>query len=460
MAKLFLFSFLLVHTFALSQSTPQKLAAAFKAFQTDEQMQHGVASLCVADAKTGKIIFAEHEKMGLVPASTLKVITAATAYELLGRDFRYQTKFAYHVKPEGAEVLVLPSGDPTFGSWRWSSTRTVNVLQSLEQALQKAEIKSINSVTVNNHNWNAEAIPDGWLWQDIGNYYGAGATKLNWRENQFDVILRSGSKEGSAVSVVKVEPEIYGYKFHSEVTAAAPGSGDSAYIYFPLQGSTATIRGTIPINKNAFEISGAMPSPANQFVHSFLDHFSEKGIKIESKNWRQTHEKPALQLYQIFHTVTSPSLDSIVYWLNRKSVNLYAEALLKTIAEKQTGEGSTGNGVAAMQNYWKQKDISEAELNIYDGSGLSPLNRITTQAQVKVLQHARKQNWYSGFYNSLPTYNGMKMKSGTMQNVKGFCGYHRDSSGNEYVFSFLVNNYAGSSVAITQKMYKVLNELK
>jgi len=54
----------------------------------------------------------------------------------------------------------------------------------------------------------------------------------------------------------------------------------------------------------------------------------------------------------------------------------------------------------------------------------------------------------------------MKMKSGTITDVKGFCGYQKASDGNEYIYSFLVNNYSGPSSALVDKMYKVLDVLK
>jgi serine-type D-Ala-D-Ala carboxypeptidase/endopeptidase (penicillin-binding protein 4) len=60
----------------------------------------------------------------------------------------------------------------------------------------------------------------------------------------------------------------------------------------------------------------------------------------------------------------------------------------------------------------------------------------------------------------LPEYNGMKMKSGTIRDVKAFCGYHTAKDGKEYIFSFLVNNYSGKSGELVQKMYKVLDVLK
>jgi len=158
--------------------------------------------------------------------------------------------------------------------------------------------------------------------------------------------------------------------------------------------------------------------------------------------------------------ISSPSLDSVIYWFLKKSINLYGEALLKTISYQKSGYGNTDTGVAIVQKFWKAKGLDETELNIVDGSGLSPLNRVTTHAQVVALQYVRVQPWYRGFYNALPEYNGMKMKSGTIHAVKGFAGYHTSKNGTTYIFSFLVNNYNGSASALVRKMYQVLDILK
>ena len=127
---------------------------------------------------------------------------------------------------------------------------------------------------------------------------------------------------------------------------------------------------------------------------------------------------------------------------------------------KKKGFGSTDTGVAIVKDFWKQKGLDEDELNIYDGSGLSPLNRVTTHAQVEILKYAKNKSWYPYFYDALPEYNGMKMKSGTISDVKGFCGYHKAKDGSEYIFSFLVNNYNGKASGLVSKMYKVLDVLK
>ena len=117
-------------------------------------------------------------------------------------------------------------------------------------------------------------------------------------------------------------------------------------------------------------------------------------------------------------------------------------------------------GVKKLKDFWNEKGLAKTELNMMDGSGLSPLNRVTTHAQVFILQYARNKDWFKGFYDAFPEFNGMKMKSGTISGAKSFCGYHASKTGQEYIFSFIVNNYNGSASTLVQKMYKVLDVLK
>jgi D-alanyl-D-alanine carboxypeptidase/D-alanyl-D-alanine-endopeptidase (penicillin-binding protein 4) len=238
------------------------------------------------------------------------------------------------------------------------------------------------------------------------------------------------------------------------VKSEAKGTGDNAYVYYPQNDVNAVVRGTIPINENAFVISAANPHTRFQFQNVF------NSLLMPDLHIRQVHFENHSQDTTVLFTHYSPTLDSIIYWFNKKSINLYGEALIKTFAYEKNGFGSTDSGVVVVKKFWQEKGVDENELNIFDGSGLSPLNRVTTHAQVEILKYARTKDWFPYFFNSLPEYNGMKIKSGTINGVKGFCGYHKAKNGKEYIFSFLVNNYNGSSSTLVDKMYKVLDLLK
>ena len=113
-----------------------------------------------------------------------------------------------------------------------------------------------------------------------------------------------------------------------------------------------------------------------------------------------------------------------------------------------------------IKKFWQQNGIDSSAINIADGCGLSPQNRVTTYAEVNALLYAQKQPWFQSFYNALPVYNGMKLKSGTINSVRCFAGYHTASNGKKYVVSIIVNNYDDSKGSVTQKIFNVLDALK
>lgn len=441
-----------------SQTVATKMQEAYGRFTADSQLRHAISSLYVIDAKTGEVVFDKNSQIGLAPASTQKIITSVTAYELLGKEYRYRTEFGRTIGAEKELALwINPSGDPTFGSWRWESTNEKRLLGNLVNEINKNEnARSSRSIYIKAIGWELQDIPERWIWQDIGNYYGASANVLNWRENQYELILKSGTKVRDPVTVVKTNPKLYSTDFNSKVTSAKKGSGDNAYIYLPINGSNAVVKGTIPVDETEFSISGSIANPAEQFSKTLEDALRGS----ESMYTYFVVKDSFLHRPQIFYTHYSPPLDSIIYWFNKKSINLYGEALIKTFAYEKQGFGSTDSGVAILKKFWKEKGLDDEELNMYDGSGLSPMNRVTTHAQVEILKFAISRPWFSSFYHSLPEYNGMKIKSGTIGDVKGFCGYHTAKDGKEYIVSFLVNNYAGRSSTLVGKMYKVLDELK
>lgn len=454
---------------SFAQTVSQKLQKAFQQFESDSQLRHAISSLYIIDGKTGELVFEKNEQVGLAPASTQKIITSVTAFELLGSGYGYKT-FLYtdgQIKKDTLKgnFIIKCSGDPTFGSWRYAVTRMEIILAAISKMISEKSIKFIDGdFIIDDRAFDTQSIPSGWIWQDIGNYYGAGINGMSWNENQYDLYLESGKKVGDPVSIIKTVPELDVYSLVNEIKTGERGSGDNAYIYIAPYTVNGFLRGTIPFGERNFRISGSFPYPAGQLLKDIEKELSKSGIGISGKfitglNFL-VNRKELMYKNTPFNFFISPSLDSIIYWFNKKSINLYGEALVKTFAYEKTGFGSTDTGVAIVKKFWQEKGLDEEELNIYDGSGLSPLNRVTTHAQVQILKYAKTKDWFPSFYDALPEYNGMKMKSGTISDVKGFCGYHTAKDGKEYIFSFLVNNYSGRSSQLVSKMYKVLDVLK
>jgi D-alanyl-D-alanine carboxypeptidase/D-alanyl-D-alanine-endopeptidase (penicillin-binding protein 4) len=309
-----------------------------------------------------------------------------------------------------------------------------------------------------------QPLPGGWIWDDIGNYYGAGHYGLNWNENQYDLYLKAGEKEGEETQILRTDPLLQDCILINQLTTGKKGSGDNAYIYLPPYSKTGFIKGTIPAGEKQFKISGSFPDPSLQVHHALINAFKQGGIRVNqhfnsstlSIINKQVVPTPSTMLY----TQYSPPLDSIVYWFLKKSVNLYGEALLRTLAFEKDGYGSTERGVSQVYDFWKTKGIDSNAMRMMDGSGLSPQNRITAETLVKVMQYAKARSWFAAFNDALPVYNGLKMKSGTIGGAKSFTGYAKSSTGTEYTFAIIVNNFNGPASQIVTKMYSVLNVLK
>ncbi len=447
-----------------AQRSDSPFNTAFQNFLKDKDLKHATIALRVYDLKTQQTIISKNEQTGLAPASTQKIITAATAYALLGKDFRYETQIGYTGKIENGKltgnIIIKGSGDPTLGSWRYSETKEENIINEIISAILQAGIKEIDGhVLTDETAFDGEIIPDGWIWQDLGNYYGAGAQSLNWRENQFDLYLKSGSSVESDVKIVGTKPSyIAGLKLQSRLKAAKAGSGDNAYIYLPMFDKIASVRGTIPVNKNGFSISGTMPEPGRQLAMTIESTLKKISVKDVEDNYPANTAAENTEVKNIY-TIQSPTLDSICYWFLQKSINLYGESLLKTLGKKFGKQGSTTEGVKIVQDFWKNQGIDQYALDMIDGSGLSPQNRITADDLVRVLLFAKKQPWFDDYFKGFPVINGIKMKSGSIKGVISYTGFISGKGGN-YVFAFIVNNYNDSGSQMRRKMWSLLDLLK
>src|SRR6476661_10538433 len=123
MRNILCFFLILCNCNVSAQPLEQRIANAYKKFADDQQLAFGSASLTVLNAETGEVVFSENGNMGLASASTLKTITSATAYHLLGKDFTWETTLGYtgSLSADGTlngDLIIKGSGDPSLGSDR------------------------------------------------------------------------------------------------------------------------------------------------------------------------------------------------------------------------------------------------------------------------------------------------------------------------------------------------------
>src|SRR4029079_11421738 len=144
-----------IHSFG--QAISKRLQDAYQRFENDSQLSNAVSSLYVINSNSGDVVFDKNSRIGLPTASTLKIITAATAYELLGKNFRYETKFGYvgtiRHKSLFGNFYIKPSGDPTLGSWRWKTTSDSSILEKLVSEIKKINILIYHDLIIDSREW-------------------------------------------------------------------------------------------------------------------------------------------------------------------------------------------------------------------------------------------------------------------------------------------------------------------
>jgi serine-type D-Ala-D-Ala carboxypeptidase/endopeptidase (penicillin-binding protein 4) len=255
-----------------------------------------------------------------------------------------------------------------------------------------------------------------------------------------------------------------GLRLINQLRTGEPGSGDNAYIYLPPYSKVGLMQGTVPAGNASFQISGSLPDPALWVGHLLDSCFQIHHLHVDqsflpaSSSLDSDLEAPVSQT--LIYSHWSPPLDSINYWFLKKSINLYGEALVKTIAFEKTGVGDTDSGVRLVQAFWASHGIEASAIHLIDGSGLSPQNRVTAKSLVDALRYAKTRQWFSSFYDALPEINGMKMKSGSIGGVRSYAGYQTSRGGTQYIFALLVNNFDGPASDLVREMWIVLNQLK
>jgi len=436
--------------------------------------------------ETGATVLDISSENSLAPASGLKTVTSAIALNLLGENYTFKTHFYYSgaLQKDGVlegNIYIQGGGDPTLGSNLVSSSPSLDSLTKIFiSACKKAGIKKINgAVIADDLLFDGNSTPDYYPYIDMGNYYGAGTSALSLNDNLYFAYFQPG-KEGEAAKLLKTQPEIQGIEFTNYMLTGRPGSGDNGYIYSAPYSNVAIIRGTVPAGVSEFSIRGAVPDPTLFAADYFSRALLSAGVGV-SKASSKLSAKINYSGMNNFLTITSPKLKEIVYIINKRSFNLYAETVLKDIAVYKKGIGNTDSGIDIIYDFLDSVKINREGVHLFDGCGLSRANCVTPRLMAKLLSYNTKQGMFNAFYNSLgiagdpndisfytkygtgtPIEKNARIKSGFINLVRSHSGYLRAKSGKLISFSLITNNYDTALKNIDelhkQIMIKLFNE--
>jgi D-alanyl-D-alanine carboxypeptidase/D-alanyl-D-alanine-endopeptidase (penicillin-binding protein 4) len=253
-------------------------------FLSDSSLVHSSVSLCIINADSGNVVYQYNPDKSLTQASILKLVTTAASLELLGKDYKFKTEIGYSglIKRGNStllgDIIVKGGGDPALGSENFNETYN-GFIDKWILDIKTMGIRRIKgSVIVDDSNYDYEPVPSGWGWDDIGNYYGAGAYGLSISDNTLKIHFKTAGK-GTKAEITKIYPEDPGIKFTNYLISS--GTGDNGYIYSAPYSGKGWISGTITENSDDFILNGSIPDPPLYFAKTLNKKLKEAGIKSE-----------------------------------------------------------------------------------------------------------------------------------------------------------------------------------
>ncbi len=415
----------------------------------------------VQDVSKPRPLFAQQPERPYNPASVMKLVTTFAALEILGPEYRWQTR-AYADGPIDAGTLhgnlvLKGSGDPkiTFEQWQaFMATLRANGLAAIDGDL-------VLDRTLFGPTAHDPAAFDGEPQKPYN--VGPDALLVNFKSVKFGFVPNAAA---DAIEL-RVEPALARI---SVGPPPPPASGEC--------GDWRAVLGARFIDRGAradAAFMGRYPTACGEreWWVSLLDHPSYVHAMFETYfraaggrfggGWKNGVAPAGAAPIA---TLDSPPLWDIVRDVNKLSNNVMARQLFLTLAAVETPPATTARATAAVRRWLARRKLSMPELVLENGSGLSRRERISAGSLARLLLAADASAVREEFVSSLAVAatdgtvqrrfeNGSVagqalLKTGTLDGVRALAGYVIDGQGRRFAVVAVINheNAARAQVAL------------
>ena len=365
----------------------------------------GPGDAVVVSGPDNRILFSHNADALLIPASTLKVLTALTAFHYLGEGYRFQTEF---YMDSASNLKIKGYGDPLLIS------EVIADIAALLYDLLKANGHSLSNIIVDPSYFDRDVVIPGVT--DTAEPYDSpnGALCVNFNTVNFKTINR---KYTSAESQTPLLPMTLG---HIKKTGLP--------------------QGRITLNHQKDEI-------VFYAGHLFKYFLEQAGVKVTGKVLLGNVISADRRIL-LFH---SPfSLKQGVEKMMTYSNNFMANQILLEAGIAQAGPpGTLQKGVAAANKYAKN-ELNMDGLQITEGSGISRRNRITAKNLHKILLK------FKPHFRLLRKDGEDFYKTGTLKNVSTRVGFIGRDEAISYAYVILCNTPGKSATLIKTQIERLL----
>ena len=396
-----------------------------------------------------------------IPASTMKLVVTAAAWELLGPDFEMKTDLLVDGPVSNGvlegNLIVVGRGDPAVVGREDEEDVLWELRPWCEQLkrLGVAEVKG--KVLADVRYFSGPGFHPDWPRQSAHQWYYAASGALNLNDNCLDLFLGPVSEGEIGFFVRPLQPLA---KFSNRLKIIKDSKKHLIRIDRKFDEWSVVISGAFfqGAQKQKFHVT--VPDPAENFVSAFTNLLSTEGISVSGESIDLGGSG------QVLATI-SHSLKSRSAVLLKNSQNLYADSVFRVLGKELGGEGSFLVAKTTLMNWALQNFTQSDPLIFQDGSGLSRQNRLTSRFLLDVLGRVIAQDWGADFTEQLAVggvdgtlrkrlgQSGLKgrvfAKTGTLTGVSSLAGLLFPQGSSEPVTFAMICNRKKGSAAIARK---------